>query len=87
MAAQVSILTRRRSVINYFVVKSLEFKGADMTKRLYKVSMKYTDGDYVVVEVFLDSARSIEEQVKMCFQPLDKAYPQIESFEAKLIEL
>ena len=58
-----------------------------MTKRLYKVSMKYTDGDYVVVEVFLDSARSIEEQVKMCFQPLDKAYPQIESFEAKLIEL
>ena len=58
-----------------------------MTKQLYKVSMKYTDGDYVVVEVFLDSARSIEEQVKMCFQPLDKAYPQIESFEAKLIEL
>jgi hypothetical protein len=49
--------------------------------------MKYTDGDNVVVEVFLDSARSIEEQVKMCFQPLDKAYPQIESFEAKLIEL
>ena len=49
--------------------------------------MKYTDGDFVVVEVFLDSARSIEEQVKMCFQPLNKAYPQIESFEAKLIEL
>jgi hypothetical protein len=49
--------------------------------------MKYTDGDFVVVEVFLDPERSIEDQVKMCFQPLNKEYPQIESFEAEPIEL
>jgi len=53
--------------------------------RLCNVWIKYTDDKEIDLEAWLDIDSSIEDQIRMSFQPLSIEHPQIADFRWDLV--